>query len=112
MKLFPTSRPALLRVGLVFVLPAIVSWFVMIRMPGRSFHGASPPLTNAELALRDELRSDVQKLAGEIGERNLQRYEHLVAAAEFIEQSFVKAGLKPRRDGYDVAGKLCENLEV
>ena len=79
-------------------------------MPGRSFRGLPPPLTSEELTLRDELRADVQKIAGEIGERNVEHYQELAAAADFIERSFLEAGLQPRRDGYDVAGKRCENI--
>ncbi len=84
----------------------------MIRMPGKSFAGAPPALTSAEIALRDELQRDVQKLAGEIGERNVQHYEELTAAAAFIERSFSEDGLRTRRQGYDVRGKLCENIEA
>lgn len=83
-----------------------------IRMPGKSFTAGPPPLSRDELALRDELKADVQKLAGEIGERNVQHYAELQAAAAFIEQSLGSTGLQVRRDGYDVHGKLCENLEV
>lgn len=96
----------------VLLLGMIMAWWSMIRMPGRSFQGSAPPLTPAELTLRDELRASVQKLAGEIGERNVQHHAKLVAAAEFIELSFASAGLNPRRDGYEVAGKLCESIEA
>ncbi len=98
----------------IFLLLALASvpWWLMIRMPGKSFAGTPPALTNDELALRDELVANVQKLAGDIGERNVHRYEQLVAAADFIERSFTDAGLKVRRDGYDADGKLCENIEA
>ncbi len=112
MKLFPTTPRAVLRVAAVFVLPALVTWWLMVRMPGESFHKAPPPLTSAELILRDELRADVQRLAGDIGERNLAHYDQFKGAADFIAQSFAQAGWTPRRDGYDVDGKLCENIEV
>lgn len=69
-------------------------------------------LTTAEAGLRDELARDVQKLAGEIGERNLEHYPALLATADFIEHSFAEAGLRVRRDGYDVGRKRCENLEA
>lgn len=112
MTILPSSPGAILRVLLLFVAPAIVAWWSMIRMPGKSFDGTPPRLSAAELALRDELAADVWKLAGEIGERNVEHYQELGAAAGFIEQSFVQAGLRPRRVGYDVSGKLCENIEV
>ena len=82
----------------------------MIRMPGRSFRGTPPALTSEELALRDELRNDVQKIAGEIGERNLEHFEQLQEAASYLERALTDAGLKPFRQGYQVDGKLCENI--
>ena len=84
----------------------------MIRMPGRSFTGALPSLTTEQSALRAELFADVQSLAGEIGQRNVFRYAKLTAAAEFIERSFTGAGWRPRRDSYEVDGKICHNIEV
>jgi hypothetical protein len=89
-----------------------VSWWSMIRMPGQSFRGTPPPLTAAELVLRDELAAAVQKLGGEIGERNVQHYTALTMAADYIEQSFVSAGLPVRREGYDVRGRDCDNIEA
>lgn len=69
-------------------------------------------LNDAEIALRGELVPDVQKLAGEIGERNLNRYPQLQAAAEFIEGSLGRAGLAPRRISYELRGRSCHNIEV
>jgi hypothetical protein len=55
---------------------------------GTNHSGAAAPLTQREIVLRDSLRRDVQKLAGEIGERNLVHYEALSAAANYLEQGF------------------------
>jgi Zn-dependent M28 family amino/carboxypeptidase len=83
----------------------------MIRMPGKNVsHPAK--LSGDEIALRTELNSDVQKLAGDIGERNLRRYPALVAAAEFIEKSFTAAGVHPRRETYELRGRACPNIEA
>ena len=84
----------------------------MIRMPGTSFRGKAPPLSDDQEALRDELMGYVQQLAGRIGERNVVNYDALTAAADFIERSFSEAGLAARREGYQVDDKLCENIEV
>ncbi|MEP6956758.1 MAG: M28 family peptidase [Chthoniobacterales bacterium] len=110
MKILPTSPGAIGRVLLLFVFPALVGWWFMIRMPGQSFHGPAPGLTAEELKLRGELAADVGTLAGEIGERNIPLYPRLQAAADFIDQSFAAAGLQPRRVGYDVEGVRCENI--
>ena len=80
-------------------------------MPGKNISKAAP-LSPDEVALREELRADVQKLAGEIGERNLRHYPQLNAAADFIENSFSRAGLHPRRDSYELHGKACHNIEA
>ena len=109
------TRAMILRrvIALCLLLGAVaVAWWIMIRMPGRSFRGPLPPLSPPQLALRDELAADVQKLAGDIGERNVENYPKLVEAADWIEQSFAAAGYRVRRDSYLVSDKRCDNLEV
>jgi hypothetical protein len=86
-------------------------WWFGVRMPGKNISKAAP-LSADEAALREELRADVQKLAGEIGERNMWHYAQLNAAADFIEDSFSRAGLHPRRDTYEIRGQPCHNIEV
>ncbi len=80
-------------------------------MPGKNVSKAAP-LSPDEVALREELRADVLKLAGEIGERNMWHYTQLNAAADFIENSFSRAGLQPRRDSYEMHGQACHNIEA
>ncbi len=80
-------------------------------MPGKNISNAAP-LSSAEIELRGELIADVQTLAGQIGERNMARYPQLNAAADFIENSFSRAGLQPRRDSYDLNGRACHNIEA
>ena len=70
-------------------------------MPGKNVSKAGP-LSPDEVVLREELRANVQKLAGEIGERNMWHYAQLNAAADFIEDSFSRAGLRTRRDTYEM----------
>src|SRR5438874_11723522 len=82
-----------------------------MRMPGKNISKAAP-LSSDEFTLREELRADVQKLAGEIGERNMWHYAQLNAAADFIENSFTRAGLRPRRDNYEMHGQTCHNIEA
>src|SRR6266566_783992 len=80
-------------------------------MPGKNISSAAP-LSPEEIELRAELKSDVQTLARENGERNMARYGQLNAAADFIEGSFSRAGLRPRRDSYEVRGQACHNIEA
>jgi hypothetical protein len=99
------------RIALALLVIIFFVWVFGIRMPGRNPITAAT-LTEAEIALRAELVTDVQALAGEIGERNTMRYAQLDAAADFVEASLIRAGLSPRRDSYDLRGRACHNIEV
>jgi hypothetical protein len=100
-----------LRIAIAVAAVLALLWWFGVKMPGKSISKAAP-LSPDEVALREELRADVQKLAGEIGERNMWHYPRLNAAADFIENSFSDAGLHPRRDSYEVRGQACHNLEA
>jgi len=100
-----------LRIALVVLTFFALLWWFGMRMPGRNTSKAAS-LSADEIVLRAELTADVQKLAGEIGERNMQRYRQLNAAADFIEDSFSRAGLRTRRDTYDLDGRACHNIEA
>jgi hypothetical protein len=106
-RIFFTVLRITIAVAAVF---ALLWWFGM-RMPGKSIPKAAP-LSLDEAGLREELRASVQKLAGEIGERNMWHYPQLNAAADFIENSFSRAGLRTRRDSYDMRGQACHNIEA
>lgn len=96
-------------IGVAVVLALV--WWVGMRMPGKTVSKAAP-LSSDEVTLREELRADVQKLAGEIGERNMWHYPQLNAAADFIENSLTRAGLHTRRDSYELRGQACHNIET
>src|SRR4051812_41537144 len=100
-----------LSIGLAVLAAFFLLWFFGMRIPGNNVASAAK-LTEIETVLRAELTADVQKLAGEIGERNMRRYPQLLAAADFIEGSFTSAALKPRRNTYDLDGRPCHNIEV
>jgi hypothetical protein len=100
-----------LRVLIAVVAVVALLWWFGMRMPGKNISKVAP-LSPDEVTLREELRADVQKLAGEIGERNMWHYAQLNAAADFIEDSFSRAGLHSRRDSYELRGQACHNIEV
>src|SRR5207244_232306 len=100
-----------LRVTIAVVAVLVLLWWFGMRMPGKNVSKAGP-LSPDEVALREELRADVQKLAGEIGERNMWHHTQLNAAADFIEDSFSQAGLRTRRDSYEIRGQTCHNIEA
>jgi hypothetical protein len=110
------TKAASIKVVILFVFIAVVligSWFTVVRMPGKSFAGDLPKLTQAEQVLRDELRQDVDRIAGsEIGDRNYMFYENLVAVANYLESSFAESGYEVARQSYEIHGQVFDNLEV
>jgi len=84
----------------------------MIRMPLKSYCGPLSALTAEQVALRDELRRHVEKLAGEIGERNVFKQVKLRAAAAYVEGSFSRAGYRVSHHSYEVFREPCLNLEA
>src|SRR5256886_14237686 len=100
-----------LRITIVVVAILVLLWWFGMRMPGKNVSAAGP-LSPDEVVLREELRANVQKLAGEIGERNMWHYAQLNAAADFIEDSFSRTGLRTRRDSYQMRGQSCHNIET
>jgi hypothetical protein len=99
------------RITVAVVAIFFLLWWFGMRMPGKNISNATP-LSSAEVELRAELMADVQTLGGQIGERNMARYPQLNAAADFIENSFSRAGLHPRRDSYELHGRACHNIEA
>jgi Zn-dependent M28 family amino/carboxypeptidase len=109
------TRSAVKRLVILFLVLLVLmacGWWSMIRMPLKSFRGPLPPLSPQQTALRDELRRHVEKLGGEIGERNVYQPRRLRAATEYVEDRFTAAGFKVRRQSYTVMGEACHNLEV
>jgi hypothetical protein len=100
-----------LRITIAVTAVLVLLWWFGMRMPGKNVSKVGV-LSSDEVALREELRTNVQKLAGEIGERNMRHYTQLNVAADFIEDSFSRAGLHPRRDSYEMQGKACHNIEA
>ena len=84
----------------------------MIKMPGKTYTGPLPPLTDEEIRFQDAIQEDVERLAGKIGERNVYQYANLCAAADFIRKSFEQAGFEPKQQSYEASGKTCVNIEV
>ncbi len=86
-------------------------YLMSFRMPGRSYEGPLPPATPEQKELAAALRRDVEKLAGEIGERNWWTPERYHQAADFIAAELRAAGAKVRRQEFMVDGLVCYNVE-
>jgi len=63
-------------------------------------------------ALAQALRRHVERLAGEIGERNVFRPQALKAAEEYLTTTWKALGLTVERQTYLARGVACANLEV
>jgi acetylornithine deacetylase/succinyl-diaminopimelate desuccinylase-like protein len=58
------------------------------------------------------LRTHVEQLASDIGERNVFRPTSLQAAASYVEHEWERQGYAVERLAYDVSGVRCLNLEI
>lgn len=97
-------------VASILLAVAAAGWYSMWT-PGRSYHGALAPLTAEEEALAQRLRRHVERLAGEIGERNLWRYGELQKAARYIETELDQLKLAVGSQEFDVQGRAMRNVE-
>ena len=79
-------------------------------IPGKSYQGALPPLTEQESATVKRLEADVTMLAETIGERNTQRYPALIEAEQYIAKSFEYMGYTPTKETYDAVGVKVSNV--
>jgi hypothetical protein len=79
---------------LIILLMLAVAWRSMLAMPGRSWSGPLPPLTESQRALAQELHRDVLALCAN-GPRIVP--ETLALAAAYIERELIAAGYAPSR---------------
>jgi Peptidase family M28 len=114
-KLKLIDRASLTRLIILFLIIIsllVFGWSLMVWMPGESYRQALPPLSAAEIQLKDRLKSDVETLAVKIGRRNFDSYQNLVAAKDFLSTELEQAGYKVREQKYTIEGKDFSNLEV
>jgi len=82
------------------------------KMPGKSYAGQLPDLTDNEVAIRDRLRKHVQVLAEDIGERHMDTPDALQAAADYVVQQWEALGYTPGEQPYDIGGATVRNIEI
>jgi Zn-dependent M28 family amino/carboxypeptidase len=99
---------------LVFVLICAAAGILIYftRMPLRSYRGLLKPLNEHESGIRTGLVRHVEKLATEIGERNLEHYSALNAAAQYIESTLRDYGYEIKTYSYEVRGNAVTNIEA
>src|SRR3954463_8160595 len=59
---------------------------------------------------REQLKLHIDRLATEIGPRNMYHYSSLCRAAEYIEKAFCEAGYVPTRQTFEAKGKTFSNI--
>ncbi len=81
-----------------------------VDMPGESHRGPLPPLNDEQIRVRDGLQKDLERLAGQIGERNTLHPVAYAEAARFVERRLAGAGYAVDRQSYEVKGRPIVNL--
>lgn len=105
------TRGAVIRIAVLFIILSFIAGIggcMMISMPGKTYSGLLPELTEDEILLRKELERDVRYLADTIGVRNFEYPEGLKKAARFIEESFQQAGYSVKLHEYRVKKGLID----
>ena len=96
------------------VVPLVILagiWFVTA-MPGSSWTGLLPPLTDREQVIHDHLKHHVAALAGRIGERNVWRPGAMAAAAAYIRKTLEDAGYVVNVQPFSSRGVTVSNIEA
>lgn len=107
----PLRRPqASIRTLARGLLTRPLSASVALRMPGSSHRGVLPPATPEHALLAARLRTDIEWLAGEIGERNVFRPDAFRAAEEGLGLRLARLGLKVHRQPFRASNCECVNL--
>jgi Zn-dependent M28 family amino/carboxypeptidase len=79
-------------------------------MPGASYTGVLPALTEEEQAVRDRVERHVWRLGDEIGERNLWRRAALVEAEHYVTDALQACGYHIEPHEYEARGVPVRNL--
>jgi len=86
--------------------------FKLFDMSGSNRRDNILELSQTDFVVREELENHIQELSGKIGERNLSKYQNLVKASNYIEESFTKSGYQVKRQSFKVGDLSCDNIEV
>jgi hypothetical protein len=101
----------IVRLAVIALVILAVIWFVT-GMPGSSWTGPLPPLTDREQLLHDNLKRHVATLSGRIGERNVWRPEAMAAAATYIRMALEDAGYTVNVQPFASRSLTVNNIEA
>lgn len=100
---------------IVVALALVVLLFPVLRsvvMPGQSYSGPLPPISSTQQEIASGLRPHVERLAGDIGERNTQHPKALESAAQYIETELKSLGYVSKRQVFVASGQQVANIET
>lgn len=95
----------------VLVIASALVVYVMW-MPGKSYEGPLPDLSEDQQRLAERLRGHVEVLAGEIGPRYYGRPESYEEAGDYIVEQFEEAGYEVNIRRFEHQGQTFRNIEV
>ena len=82
------------------------------RVAGESYAGGLPAMTEEETKLADALRRHVQVVGGDIGERNVWKYDELNECVTYMRRELRDAGYDVAEQPYEAGGRTVKNLEA
>ncbi|MBX3381604.1 MAG: M20/M25/M40 family metallo-hydrolase [Phycisphaeraceae bacterium] len=97
---------------LFLIIAAGYFYFAMIAMPGSTFAGPLPPLTESQKALATDLRTTVTHLAATIGKRSIYHPKELAESALYLKEQLTAAGYEVNEHSFPTKGSLTPNLEA
>ena len=110
MQMSPVRWAIAVIIVILLVCTVAIAWFTT--MPSHSYSGPLKPLSSDEATIRDDLSRHVKQLSETIGVRNMDRYDSLKAAADYLETTLHGAGYDVHSFEYTVEDKKVRNIEV
>jgi hypothetical protein len=82
----------------------------MMSVPGESYSGELPPLTDQELALAALLKTHIAAIAAR--EHNIAHHDELEKVGRYLETTLESYGYNVHRQDFTVDGKTVRNIDV
>ncbi|MGH7244317.1 MAG: M20/M25/M40 family metallo-hydrolase [Phycisphaerales bacterium] len=98
--------------ALLIFITAGYFYSAMIHMPGSTFTGPLPPLTESQKSLAADLRLTVTYLASDIGKRSIYHPKELAESALYLKDQLAAAGYEVNEHSFPTKGSLTPNLEA
>lgn len=97
---------------IIFILVLMISLLSFVHMPGSSFRGHLPPLTEEEQKTAALLKKHVYTLAQVIGPRNIWRPPSMATTVSYLTAEMTKCGYTVLQQEFTTSDVPSVNLEV